>query len=222
MKLFNSMFTLETVSSSDEHYGSNQDVPLLDLPTIPIDDHEAVSAIEPDLVNGPWIAGGAPLRWYQNQLVGDSDIDVFCANAAQAAKVIEQIKSYNRFSVKYESDNAITIGFSKKGEYVSHWTIQIITRRYFSNIQEVINSFDISVCQIGTTGNSWHLGSNTAGDIRQKNLRFNVPLQQDTLKRLTKYWVYGYRPVPGTIEMIRDNPVAKWQFSDHGDYENAF
>jgi hypothetical protein len=191
-------------------------------PTVPHSDREAVAVIEPDLKQGPWIAGGAALRWYQGLTVGDNDIDVFCANAHQAAKVIERIKSYGRYEVRHESDNATTLKYNRKDEWHTNWTIQVITRRYFGSLQEVIDNFDITVCQIGTTGTEWLMSPQTAQDIRQRNLRFNYPLSADAVKRLTKYWVYGYRPVPGTLEAISKNPDAVWKFDNTGDYDNAF
>lgn len=192
------------------------------FPTVHRDDLEAVSVIEPNIKNGPWIAGGACLRWYQGQPVGESDIDVFCRSKIQADQLIERIKSYGTFSVKYQSENAVTISHSNDEDYTKSWTIQIIVRRFFNSLEEVIQNFDITVCEIGTAGNEWVMGDQTAQDIREKNLRFKLPLQPDAPKRLTKYWVYGYRPIPGTVEKISDNPDSRWQFSQEEDYSNAF
>ena len=216
-----SIFDGDFIASTGKWDG-DKDVEPFNCPTIPKIDQEAVGIIRPNLIKGPWIAGGAPLRWYQGQTVGENDIDVFCANAKQAADVIDRIKSYNRYNVKFESDNAVTIGYNKKGEYSSSWTIQIITRRYFSNLQEVIDNFDISVCQIATCGNEWVLGTQTAKDIREKNLRMTMPLHPDAPKRLTKYWIYGFRPVPGLLDAIIKNPETRWMYSQEEDYNNAF
>jgi hypothetical protein len=210
------------ISNTCQSNGINQPSFLDVYPIIPAGDKEAMAVIEPDLEKGPWIAGGAPLRWYQGRVVDDSDIDVFCRNALQAQKVIERIKSYGRFEVKHESDNAVTIRYHRKDEYGTAWIIQVITRRYFDRLQEVLDNFDITVCQIGTTGTEWVLNPMTARDIREHNLRFTEPLHPDAAKRLTKYWTYGYRPVPGTIESIQNNPLATWKFTADGDYENAF
>jgi len=196
---------------------------VIEYPTINRNDWEAVSVIAPDEKQGPWIAGGAPLRWYQGQPVGESDIDVFCANAKQAADVIDRVKAYGRHYEKFKSENAVTLDYNNKDNYSQKWTIQIITRRYFSTMQEVLDNFDITVCQIGTDGNSWHLGKHTARDIRERNLRMNIPLQPDALKRLVKYWTYGYRPVDGLLDIIQNNPNAKWTFNaETEDYQNAF
>jgi hypothetical protein len=190
--------------------------------TVVPNDKEAVAVIEPDLKKGPWIAGGAPLRWYQGLAVGDSDIDVFCRDEIQAQETIDRIKSYGRFVVKHESDNALTLGYRSIGEWQDRWIIQIIKRRYFKSLQDVIDNFDITVCQIGTTGNEWVMNADTARDIREHNLRFSQPLHADAAKRLTKYWTYGYRPVEGTLEAIQNNPDSVWKFTETGDYENAF
>lgn len=191
-------------------------------PTVNLADHEPVSVINPSLENGPWIAGGACLRWYQGQPVGESDIDVFCKNAAQAKRVIDDVKSFGRYNVKFESENAVTLSYYAHDSVMSEWTIQIITRRYFADLREVINNFDLTVCEVGTAGKEWLLGPLTARDIRERNLRFKLPLQPDAPKRLTKYWTYGYRPVEGTVEMIQSNPNTRWVYAADEDYRNAF
>ena len=202
---------------------SNTPIVINEYRTIPRADREPVSLITPNIEKGPWIAGGAPLRWFQDQLVGESDIDVFSANAKQAQDIINRIKTTGRYHTKFESENAVTLDYwSQETKNDKRWTIQIITRRYFANMQEVLDNFDITVCQVGTCGNEYELGAFTARDIREKNLRFNLPLQPDAVKRLTKYWTYGYRPVKGTIEAIQNNPSAKWSFSLDEDYQNAF
>ena len=43
---------------------------LLLYPTVHKEDQLPVNIIMPDLNTGPWIAGGACLRWFQNNPVG--------------------------------------------------------------------------------------------------------------------------------------------------------
>lgn len=209
------------IESSDTPtvYGRDKEVAIVKYPTIHITDLEPVSIILPDEKQGPWIAGGACLRWYQGQPVGDSDIDVFCANARQAQGVIDTIKSYGRYSVKHTSENATTLYYSPK-DLVGNvdWVIQVITKRYYADMQEVIDNFDLSVCQIATAGEQWMLGEHTARDVREKNLRMRLPLAPDAVKRLVKYWTYGYRPVDGMMEAIIANPEGNWKFNPGEDY----
>ncbi len=200
---------------------SDKPVDVVGFPTVHVDDSEPLSIIWPDIKRGPWIAGGACLRWYQGQPVGNSDIDVFCRSPQQAAKLIDEIKSYGRFYVKFQSENAVTIEYHNKDDHNKKWTIQVITKRFFNSAQEVIDNFDITVCEIATAGNQWIMNEQTARDIREKNLRFKLPLHPDAPKRLTKYWVYGYRPVPGTIDEICNCPTTRWAYEPGEDYHNA-
>jgi hypothetical protein len=71
-------------------------------------------------------------------------------------------------------------------------------------------------------GHTWTLGKITASDIRQKNLRMTLPLLPDAAKRLTKYWSYGYRPVPGLLKSIAQNPESRWTFDPSEEYNHAF
>lgn len=220
------VFTLEELFGVDQMQvqSVNYDKPVdvINFPCVHRYDSEPVTLIWPDDKNGPWIAGGAPLRWWQNQSVGESDIDVFCANAKQVEDVVERIKEYGRWSRKYDSENAITLSYWSKNDSSKIWTIQVIKRRYFNSLQEVIDSFDMTVCEIGTGGNNWQLNKHTAKDIRERNLRLKSPLQPDALKRVIKYWTYGYRPVDGLLESVQNNPNGKWEFALDEDYNNAF
>lgn len=214
-------FDIFTVEKKPPHVNHGNPVNIITNPCCHNDDQEPMTIIWPDSKHGPWIAGGACLRWFQGQPVGENDIDVFCSSAEQAQTVIDAVKSYGRYSTKYESENAVTLSYYDK-QNTKTWTIQIIKRRYFNSLQEVIDNFDISVCQVGTGGQEWLLGNDTARDIRERNLRMYIPLQPDAAKRLAKYWTYGYRPVKGLLSAVQNNPVAKKMFQSNEDYENAF
>ena len=125
--------TLEELFGNIQIKSKNFDEPIdvVDFPTVHREDSEPITLICPDIKQGPWIAGGAALHWWQGQPVGDSDIDVFCASAKQAEEVIERIKDYGRWQRKHESDNAVTLSYWSKEDSFKIWTIQIIKRRYF-------------------------------------------------------------------------------------------
>lgn len=174
-------------------------------------DWEAVSLIAPT-PNGPWIAGGACLRWWQDTAVSENDIDIFCASAKQAADVIERIKSTGRCMQTHKSENASTLTYvATEGQQT--WKLQIIINKFYPSLLAVICNFDITVCQVGTDGQSWQLGVTTARDIRERRLDMELPLQPGAAKRLIKYWIYGYRPVPGLLESVQENPDGTWEFS---------
>lgn len=198
---------------------------LIKYRTVHQTDQLPVNIIMPDLKSGPWIAGGACLRWFQNKPVGEhSDIDVFCKNEKQATMLIEHINHIgllthgNGYSTEIiKTDNACTFKINANGQ---EWKIQVITCKYFDNIQDVIDSFDLTVCQIATTGNEWVLGDQTAKDINERNLRF-IHITKQTPKRLIKYWTYGFNPIPGTIETIQQHESCSWNFVGSEDYDNT-
>jgi hypothetical protein len=178
-------------------------------------DIEVVEVIKPNLQNGPWIAGGAALKWYNNESVGTSDIDVFCRDKQQADKVTKRFAQAFTTVRNHESDNALTLSvaqtkkpsifgstFPTTVDLKSTWNVQIITHDFYENMEAVIDRFDITVCQIATAGDEWIMCDNTAKDIRERNLRMILPLRKSSAKRLLKYWSYGYRPVDGLVESM--------------------
>jgi hypothetical protein len=200
------------------------DLPVQDYPLVHQNDQVPVNLIAPSS-QGPWIAGGATLQWYQSQELQMHDIDVFCAGPEQADQLCQRLAPY--CNVSFQSNNAVTYQLTSCVSRAldapqKTWSIQVIKRNYFDSVQDVINSFDITVCQIGMDGHTWTLGKMTASDIRQKNLRMTLPLLPDAVKRLTKYWSYGYRPVPGLLKSIAQNPESRWTFDPSEEYNHAF
>lgn len=205
---------------------------LVRYPTVHREDQLPVNIIKPDLKLGPWIAGGACLRWFQNKPVGEhSDIDIFCKDEKQASDIIKYIndiiKYINELSLSNFNNGYSTTVFKSNNAHTFNihadnrdWKLQVITCKYFDNIQDAIDSFDLTVCQIATTGNEWILGKNTAKDINERNLRFNNITKQSP-KRLIKYWTYGFNPVPGTIETIQQHESCSWDFVGTEDYDNT-
>lgn len=195
----------------------------LEYPTINPDDRFAVSLVEPDFKHGPWIAGGAPLQWVRQRSAGDRDIDVFCANPQQYKHVCAILSQF-KIKIPYVTRNAktFTITDSPKKDISnnrSQWKVQVITKNWFDSAQAVIDQFDITVCQIATTGTEWLFGPNTVHDINHSLLRFtDSELRPDSVKRLVKYWTYGYRPAQDLLNQILQDPDIKWQFDPDEDY----
>lgn len=186
-------------------------------PTVHPDDRRVVHVIDPRPDTGPWIAGGAPLRWYLNQPVDRNDIDVFCANKHQADAVIQRLV-HNRAYLMVSTPNAKTYQMIMS-DHTNTRTVQVITCKFFPNMQAVLDQFDITVCQVGTCGREWQLGQDTARHIHTNQLVFNY-IQPDSIKRLIKYQAYGYRPSIDTMTRVIDAP-RDWKFEsmDYDDFD---
>jgi len=185
------------------------------------DDRIIVNAINPNMETGPWIAGGAALAWYNGDHVGRSDIDIFSRNVGQFHDMHATIMKLGAHIV-YQSESANTYGLNDENG-TKIYTLQLICRRYFDTAQELLENFDISVCKVVTDGDHFVLGDGTALDINDKVLRMRTPLNQDAVKRLVKYWCYGYYPTDELLEEVRTDTNLKWQFvGQDGEYDNAF
>jgi len=212
-----SMFN--SVHNSTNYYRYVRDH-IKELPAFLVSDNEidvvSLLLIKPDLEKGPWIAGGAPLNWWNNTpLHSQTDIDVWFKNKEQYDNLYNYLKSFADIDVVYESDNASTFLLSYNNK---HRKIQLIKKSFSNTPSEVISKFDITVCQILTDGTTYILGSTTAADIRSKTLRMNTPLHPEAIKRAAKYMCYGYRPEPELFEELVNNPIQVNEFNISGDY----
>lgn len=198
--------------------------------------------------HGAVIAGGAALRWYQNQPVLMADIDVFFQNKAGFDSMRQHIESLPIHGVdldflesprpslgdllksivkqKSEPENKIlhtrkNICSSDRAETYevifdgcdSPYKIQLIKTRYTTDIMDLINSFDISVSQVATDGQRWYVGEHFIQDLKDRRLRIKE-YNQHSLKRMLKYWSYGFMPTDDTIQHVIDNPGTTWYYED--------
>lgn len=117
-------------------------------------------------------------------------------------------KLFEYANINLDSREGNSIVLSKKPT-VSVYTIQLINAQYYKSAEDVINSFDISAIQIVSDGLTFKMGENTALDIKNKTLRYNKKLIDTSLKRIMKYWVYGYQPTPELLRELKASNI-KW------------
>lgn len=169
-------------------------------PLVHKDDQRVVKLIDPNIVSGPWIAGGAAIRWSQGLPVESHDIDVFCAKEAQTnALSIRLLKS--EFYAEHDSDNATTYANVANGNKLR---VQLI-KKTFDTVQDLFDHFDFTVCSIATDGVELVKGPYFDRDNATKLLRLQNPrVRPEILKRLHKYVAYGYTPSEDLLDAIYD------------------
>jgi hypothetical protein len=172
-------------------------------------DQSAITLINPSMENGPWIAGGAPLRWLQRKSVNKFvDIDVWFSSKHQFEETRNRFETYSNVCCVFKSNNALTyeVTFKENRETFTR-KIQLICKNFFDDANSVINSFDMTMCQVLTDGVNFVLGENTALDIRNKTIRLTSSKPHSgAIKRVAKYMCYGYRPLPDLIEQLVNDP----------------
>ncbi len=197
-----------------------------------------------------WIAGGAPLNWYQG-LPADSDIDLYFKSEQDYNKLNDALSSayesddhvetdtyFTLFTSpskkkprmfdkdvlvqhRHNTENAVTytLAITDKNREIDEnfpvWKIQLIKRRYYDTVTEVIDDFDITVCQIAVDSFIKPVASKLfAEDVAARRLRFNK-LSPGSAKRLIKYWTYGYTPSDDTLQLVMDYPELDLKVSEN-------
>jgi hypothetical protein len=202
-----------------------------DYMCIPEIDSPLADIIQPNLETGPWIAGGAALQWFQGLPVKSHDVDVFFRDTEQYEALYDNIihvRGYTKhFSqVKlFVSENAETfrvyLDTTDKQQKQQEWKVQLI-KHFVPNVNDLLKRFDISVCKIATDCKKFKIMPGTVQDIYNKRLRFPQGMKPDSLKRLIKYYGYGYKPDPELWQKVFEVEGAITNFKqDHGEYNNA-
>lgn len=103
-----------------------------------------------------------------------------------------------------ETRNAVTFeahSSSRDEETVRRYHVQLIRRRWYPMVTDLLDDFDITVCQIATNLDAVHTGRHFAEDVANRRLRLHN-VTPSTTKRLIKYWVYGYQPDDQLLESL--------------------
>lgn len=178
-------------------------------------DIDLVTIIDPDLVHGPWIAGGAVLRWVQGLPLHHHDIDVFLKDSIQLKTIYDRLVSKDYYQI-YKTDNAITLN---KTVDAYNSRVQLILKP-FPNVKSLLHNFDFSVCAVATDGNEIVCTDEFLRDYPERKLRLQGIMRDDIFKRLMKYSVYGYEPADELLDQFyeRSNLISKFNGTEDYDF----
>jgi hypothetical protein len=157
---------------------------------------------------GPWLAGGAVRRVLSGQPVKDSDFDLFVASKEQSASCEQfvesnggKLKSKNKFNSTY--DLPVEEGLVAK--------VQIIYFQHYNNAVDVVDSFDYTICQFVTDGETLGCGEYSLFDLTRKRLAVHrISYAMSSMRRMVKYIKQGFYACPGMmadlLEKVIQNP----------------
>lgn len=159
---------------------------------------DLLEPLEPFDNPGVWLAGGAARSLITNERV--SDYDLFFHDHTDRDATIDRLRA---------------IGYSKvfecpKGE-LQTWKgkntpkVQLITKRYYADMHDLINSFDFTVCKFATEARGTSGGARVVirhaedeFDAVNRYLRiWKIEYPIATLNRIQKYLAKGYKPWDG-------------------------
>lgn len=157
------------------------------------------------LEDGPWLAGGAVREYITNSIV--KDFDFFFKNQEQFDNFKTHLFNIG-YEVKYENEHNITM-FCAETKYL----IQLIKIKFFDTAEEVLDSFDFTICQFLTDGKKIMYPPFSMIDLFRKRLVVHkINYGVSTLKRIIKYTKKGYYLCGGAttalLQQIIDNPQS--------------
>ena len=152
-----------------------------------------------------WCAGGA-LRSLINTNEPIADYDMFFSDVVYAEKLHNTL-TVAGWKCVFSCPKKELYTFKRKGIKV-----QLITKRFYSNVEELLYSFDFSVCMAAFDGDTVFMHRSFIKDVRKKNLSINdVTYPVATINRLFKYKNKGYNIKESTlVDLVRS--ISSRQF----------
>ena len=152
--------------------------------------------------NGPWIAGGSLLRTYLN-LGLTTDIDIFFRDEPQYKDYINKLDAINMKNGKSPINNLFRVEKMDLAEWHvtyaivfrnKNYKLQLIHKKFFTSVCNLLDSFDLNICQIGFDGTHLFHAEHCITDIDNKEIKIEtVNIPQVVLKRLLKYSSLGFK-----------------------------
>jgi hypothetical protein len=178
---------------------------------------KAIARLPKLSVAGPWLAGGSIRRTVANQ-EQESDFDFFFLNAEQVLQFSKDLVAFGAVEKSRNEQNILFIMPSKieivDDRKIHHpeLKIQLINFRYYNGIEEVLDSFDFTLCQFGFDGTHFYASDFALWDVARKKLvPHTITFATSSLRRLIKYTSQGYTICGGALaqilQQVADNPT---------------
>jgi len=164
---------------------------------------------------GPWVAGGALRRTLLGQ-EPESDFDLFFRDKDQLADCKTLLESMG-FTQRKETEHHVHFTGMLAGK---ERDVQLIRFAYYAIAQEVIESFDFTICQFAFDGETLYCGDYALWDLGRKRLAINkITFPLSTMRRVLKYTRQGFNACPGCLTAIltatSNNPQLMEQLNTH-------
>jgi len=157
--------------------------------------------IRPDINNGPWVAGSSVKQLLTNGIV-ETDYDVFFSSQEQLENTKKLLDKNNYVNYSMTTSNSYTYNLYTEN---MEFTIQLIAKEFFKTYVDVLDAFDFVQSQLLTDG--YIVIGNT--EWQSKSLILENFFKDGILKRLIKYYSYGYDISPEIYEKIRNNELKE-------------
>lgn len=158
----------------------------------------------PDIKEYGWLAGGAIRRLITGADL-DSDFDFFFKSKVKFDDFYISIRGDKNIKIKEELKNEfnlkLTLDIFCYNELVHENIIfQLININYYENPEDLLKSFDFTLCQFATDGESLFCGDTSLWDTASKKIVVNkITYPVASLRRMFKYTKQGYYACAGSL-----------------------
>lgn len=160
---------------------------------------------------GPWLAGGALRRTISGKSL-DSDFDFFFTDQEQMTAFTARLSTAGLSKVKETDHHEQWEGYlTEIGRAV---IVQCIRFLFYQSAEEVIQSFDFTVCQFAYDGEHIYAADYSLWDLGRKRLAINkITFPISSMRRLLKYTRQGFTACDGCLASlataIAENPALQ-------------
>ena len=158
--------------------------------------------IEP---TGPWICGGSVLKTFLGQPL-DTDIDLFFAGQVTYNDALTKMGKNAKLTRETALSHTFDCLFEHSGkEYKQQ--VQLVKYIFKPKASEIIDTFDLSVCQIAFDGERVVAPESSIEDMKNNRLTINVDkvtMPGSTLRRIIKYVKRGFTVDDKNLQAFSD------------------
>lgn len=154
---------------------------------------------------GVWIAGGAVRRTISNMEL-ETDVDFFFEDEEAFKLFLSSLRASKEFRITSEKENELNVQLNieyREDNVTKPAILQLIRVRYYGSPQEVIDSFDFTICQFAFDGEDIYCGDYSMWDLGRKRLvlhKLTFPVA--TMRRLIKYTQQGFYACAGCLTAV--------------------
>lgn len=166
---------------------------------------------------GPWVSGSAVRKMLIGQPI-DTDIDLFFSSQAQFDIWDGYMKEVTKGTVQpMSTPNQKTYHYTIDDK---SYKIQLITKRWYSDRKDLLDSFDFTICQFLYDSEGFAVGQHSLNHLKAKELVIHkVTYPISTFRRFIKYVNEGFMlPNDTILEFLDDYKECDYDPSEEGLY----
>lgn len=156
-------------------------------------------------------AGGSARKALFDQLLGESDIDVWFSSRADLHRAIEEVsKKLHLPASNFKNCASVSIPTSLLPEKIQkdvtspYVKVQFITKEMYPDFESLLGAFDFTIAQFGYENGQFVTTRQAIDDASNQVIRINSKVGPSFRKRFLKFSRMGFVPTKETLKTMLD------------------